>query len=374
MRKWFWNWWNNGLNNGFRYDNERMRKGYSLSVGLGGNISKSLNDVGRLARLGEPIPPRFASASEDAGNGSLMRLGAVPVRYHLDAEQARAVARESSLATHPGQLAADACDFAAYVISRAIRRGAGEPAGARAWLDAVCAEYLALMDRGGAGAAPRAELRRLLRAEEAEGSTERCWNWRGERLELERTLASRGAAYNGFPVSAGYFGSFSLDGLAMALHAVYTTDAADAAVVKVVNMAGDADTTGAICGQIAGAFYGAGALNPAWVEDVRRWDRRDIELRAVALYAEAVRDARAAAAAAAAPGGGLPTARTDAPPPTEARPDVGPGGAGLAAGEEEAPPPLDEEEASPAAAGLDGDPPGAAAAAGEGSAAGEVPQ
>jgi ADP-ribosylglycohydrolase len=38
------------------------------------------------------------------------------------------VARESSLATHPGQLAADACDFAAYVISRAIRRGAGRGA------------------------------------------------------------------------------------------------------------------------------------------------------------------------------------------------------------------------------------------------------
>lgn len=226
-----------------------------------------------------------------------MRLGAVPVRYHLDAERARAMARESSLATHPGQLAADACDFAAYVIVRAISRGAEEPAGARAWLDAVCADYLAQMDRGGAATAPRAELRRLLRAEESEGSTERCWNWRGERLELERTLANRGASYNGFPVSAGYFGSFSLDGLAMALHAFYTTDAADAAVVKVVNMAGDADTTGAICGQMAGAFYGVGALNPAWVEDVRRWDRRDIELRAVALYAEAVRDARAAAVA-----------------------------------------------------------------------------
>jgi ADP-ribosylglycohydrolase len=294
------------------------RSGYSLSVGLGGNISKSLSDVGQLARRGEPIPPRFASASEDAGNGSLMRLGAVPVRYHLDAERARVMARESSLATHPGQLAADACDFATYVIVRAIRRGTEEPTGARAWLDTVCADYLERMDCGKVAA--RTELRRLLRAEEPEDSAERCWNWRGERLELEWTVKRRGASYNGFPVSAGYFGSFSLDGLAMALHAFYTTDTADAAVVKVVNMAGDADTTGAICGQIVGAFYGAGALNPAWVEDVRRWDRRDIELRAIALYAEAVRDARAAVAGGGVGSGEVPAVLADAQHRTDARP------------------------------------------------------
>merc|ERR1719232_1799142 len=39
----FWNWWNNGYNNAFR--NEPGRTG---SVGLGGNISKSLNNVSRV--------------------------------------------------------------------------------------------------------------------------------------------------------------------------------------------------------------------------------------------------------------------------------------------------------------------------------------
>ena len=44
------------------------------------------------------------------------------------------------------------------------------------------------------------------------GSTERCWAWRNESIGIEQTLKARGRSYNGYPVSAGYFGSFSLDG------------------------------------------------------------------------------------------------------------------------------------------------------------------
>ena len=286
-RIWFWNWWNNGLNNGFRYDSERCKVGeqHSLSVGLGGNISKSLENVGRLVRSGMAVPACFESISEDAGNGSLMRLGAIPIRYHFDLQMARDTARKSSLATHPGALAADACDFMTFLIVRAILRGPDEPAVARIWLDMMRDDYLKRIAGGEVQARP--ELVRLVQAAEADSSTERCWNWRDGSLQLRETIARRGTTYNGFPVSAGYFGSFCLDGLAMALHAVYTTDSLNAAIVKVVNMAGDSDTTGAICGQIAGAFYGINALNPAWVEDLNRWDRREIELRAIALYAEA---------------------------------------------------------------------------------------
>ena len=55
------------------------------------------------------------------------------------------------------------------------------------------------------------ELGRLLRSAEPEGSTERCWNWRAERLECRRTVDNRRAAsfdgtYNGYPVLPGYFG------------------------------------------------------------------------------------------------------------------------------------------------------------------------
>ena len=58
-----------------------------------------------------------------------------------------------------------------------------------------------------------------------------------------------GKEYNGYPVIAGYFGAYSLDGLAMALHCVYNTTSFDDALVKCVNFNGDADSTGSMVGQ-----------------------------------------------------------------------------------------------------------------------------
>jgi hypothetical protein len=48
-RVWYWNWWHHGLNNAFRLDKTRFNQfeGASLSVGLGGNISKSLSQTGK---------------------------------------------------------------------------------------------------------------------------------------------------------------------------------------------------------------------------------------------------------------------------------------------------------------------------------------
>lgn len=46
----------------------------------------------------------------------------------------------------------------------------------------------------------------------------------------------------------------SMDALAMALHCVHSTDSFSAALLKIVNMRGDSDSTGAVCGQIAGAM------------------------------------------------------------------------------------------------------------------------
>ncbi len=42
----------------------------------------------------------------------------------------------------------------------------------------------------------------------------------------------------------------------MALHCIYTTGSFEDAVVKCINYAGDADSTGSVTGQIAGAIYG----------------------------------------------------------------------------------------------------------------------
>jgi hypothetical protein len=40
------------------------------------------------------------------------------------------------------------------------------------------------------------------------------------------------------------------------------------AVLKAVNLGGDADTTGAICGQIAGAYYGETNIPNSWLDNL----------------------------------------------------------------------------------------------------------
>merc|ERR1711907_392777 len=98
---------------------------------------------------------------------------------------------------------------------------------------------------------------RLLRADEPAGSPECCWNWRTEQsLDIAGALKARDSWYNGYYVDAHYFGSYSLDGLAMALHSVANSDSFDTAIERCVNLRGDADTTSAIASQIAGAMYG----------------------------------------------------------------------------------------------------------------------
>ena len=114
---------------------------------------------------------------------------------------------------------------------------------------------------------------------------ERCWNWRDATLELGLSMGYRGARYNGYPNAAGYFGSFCIDGLAMAMHAVATTTSFDRAIEKCVNMLGDADSTGAICGQIAGALYGYRSIGGRFRRELHQWDDGHIALRAALLVA-----------------------------------------------------------------------------------------
>jgi ADP-ribosylglycohydrolase len=210
-----------------------------------------------------------------------MRLAAVPILFHKHPDLAVIVGRESSLTTHPGSIAADACGFLAFVIARGIARPSDCSVSMASFLDECCDLYLKRPE-----VQTQATLKRLLLAFEPANSLERCWNWRDPNGPyLIETLEARGQRYNGFPVSAGYFGSYSMDGLAMALHCAYHTRDAHAAITRCVNLLGDADSTGAVCGQIVGSFYGARALDKRLVAAVERWDQGEISLRSALLFA-----------------------------------------------------------------------------------------
>jgi len=85
-------------------------------------------------------------------------------------------------------------------------------------------------------------------------------------------------------LNPGYIGSYAMDGLAMALHILYKTKSFSEALLKAVNLRGDADTVGAITGQIAGCFYGCSAIPVEWKKTVMKWDNNEIALRAHRLH------------------------------------------------------------------------------------------
>lgn len=286
MRVRFWTWWTRGYNNAFR--NDSTREG---SVGLGGNIANSLAAM----RTGKVPPPYVLSKTDDSGNGSLMRLAPIPLFYSSPyaSDVLLEAARKSSLTTHPGDHASEACAFMGFLIASAVRdrRPHAPYAGGlsmRAWLDESVTKYLKteLPKRGGGGGVHA--VKRLLESNEPNSSLERNWNWRSSSLDILSTLKRRQSSpsgtYNGHPVSRGYFGAYSIDGLAVAMHSCYHTTSFSAAVERCVNFLGDADSTGAMVGQIAGAFYGIQSIDVRLVESLLEWDNGEIALRAVLLH------------------------------------------------------------------------------------------
>lgn len=272
----FWCWWNRGYNNAFRKDGSRTG-----SVGLGGNIAKSLTAL-TYAAHGE-VPPSYDAATEDAGNGSLMRFTPISVYLHgADYQEVYDIARRSSYTTHPGIIAAEACSLLGHLIVAALNLPAG-PVNPKSFIEEQMAAYIertGLAKKSGWGW----DQMNWLATGRPVNATERCWEWRNDSLDIEGTLRARGSSYNGYPVSAGYFGSYSMDGLAMAIWSVYHTTSFDEAVVRSVNLLGDADSHGSITGQLAGALYGYKAINQQFIDWLTEWDDHEFAVRGVLLH------------------------------------------------------------------------------------------
>ena len=92
-------------------------------------------------------------------------------------------------------------------------------------------------------------------------------------------MQSRGAPWSPvklmYPVAAHQIrgNGYVVDALEAALWCFWTTDTFSAAVLAASNLGDDADTTAAICGQVAGAYYGQSGIPVPWVEKLYLKDR-----------------------------------------------------------------------------------------------------
>ena len=317
-------WWLFGYNNVFRRDDERRCRcrlwglprccekspgecalRSRTSVGLGGNIFNSLEELWKAWRIGkhlegsEDLPEETGREGNDSGNGSIMRLAPVAVRFSRDMGRAVAVAAKQSRSTHPGDTAADCCKFLAYILARAIESPqdlslppteSREPSltgsnlatterfPMQNFLDQVAGDFVVEFGDG-----LDETVKQLVLAQDRGDKRESHWNWKSEASKIDEALEARGEFYNGYGNTASYFGSYCVDGLAIALQACYWSRDFDEAVLMTVNHLGDADTTGAIAGQIAGAFYGMRGISHAHKRRLWRWDGGDTTLRASIL-------------------------------------------------------------------------------------------
>ena len=282
IRSRFWNWANNGYNNAFKHCTEQHSP--YRSVGLGGNISKSLAAISNK-RFAE-IPDFYLSATEDSGNGGLMRIAAVPVFYStVPVELCMKYCGLSSQTTHPGILATRAAEFMGYFIFHAITRPGDDISTAYEFALHTTTEYIAkyCVEESPWFKEGNDTIAKLLASNESLSSTELCWNWKNKKLELLLCMRNRGDSYNGYPNHEGYFGSFCLDGRAMALHSFASTSSFAESLEKCINYRGDADSTASICGQLAGAFYGIDDIPSFILNDILPWDDSENVLRAFML-------------------------------------------------------------------------------------------
>lgn len=208
----YWRWGNEG------YNSTRDR-----AFGVGKTVAKAM---ARFLKTDEPFSG--STDPKSAGNGSIMRLAPV-VMFHLnDRERAIYYAGESSRTTHQAAEAIEACQLLAHILWTCIHR--------------------------------RKDKTNLFDALETNLSSPAL-----QALVERRYMAKLETEI----VGSGYV----VESLEAALWAFETTDSFENAILAAANLGDDSDTTAAVCGQIAGAYYGYSDIPEAWLQKLFEHDR-----------------------------------------------------------------------------------------------------
>jgi ADP-ribosyl-[dinitrogen reductase] hydrolase len=201
------------------------RDGYMSSTGRCFDIGNTtLAALAKFERTGEPYCG--ATDNRSAGNGCIMRLAPVPMFYHHDYDLAVTMSGDSSRTTHGALECVDACRLLGAVLHSALAGASKE--------DILFGHDI--------------------------GVTETIDAIRRGEYRTKQQSEIRGSGY-------------VVDSLEAALWCFLNTDSFEAAILAAVNLGDDADTTAAVCGQVAGAFYGEIGIPAAWLSKLALADK-----------------------------------------------------------------------------------------------------
>lgn len=200
------------------------REGYLSSTGICFDIGNTVRSaLHRFEQTGDPISGSTAPYS--AGNGSIMRLAPVAMFFVKDMQASIKNSAKSSLTTHGTRTAVDACRYFGSLVTGALN-GIGK--------DTLLSEEYFSDD---------------------------------EHLAREIAEIARGSFKEKEPpeiMGTGYV----VKSLEAALWAFNRSDSFESGCLMAVNLGDDADTTGAVYGQIAGAYYGEAGLPENWLAQI----------------------------------------------------------------------------------------------------------
>jgi ADP-ribosyl-[dinitrogen reductase] hydrolase len=209
--------------------------GYLSSTGDCFDIGMTVREALTLFQnTGNP----FAGSTDpySAGNGSMMRLAPVVLFYYPDLQNVRTFSADSSRTTHAAQEAIDCCLVLAQAICNAL------------------------------GGASKAKVLQLADVP----------------LMTPKVKAIAAGEYRDKPGAEIVGSGYSVASLEAALWCFHHTDSYADAVLAAANLGDDADTTAAIVGQLAGAYYGLTAIPSEWLG--RLWMADEIQAMADGLF------------------------------------------------------------------------------------------
>ena len=190
--------------------------------GIGGTTRESIE---RFEKTGE-----LYSGVEDpnrAGNGSIMRLAPVPLFFAQNPKEAVERSAESSRTTHGARNAVDACRYFGDLLT---------------------------------GAVNGVEKDELL--SERYSPVPGLWDEYPLAPEIDEVAAGTFKRRQPPKIEGSGYVVRSLEA---ALWAFYNSDSFSGGCLLAVNLGDDTDTTGAVYGQLAGAFYGAEDIPKSWL-------------------------------------------------------------------------------------------------------------
>lgn len=197
------------------------------SIGVGQTVLRTL-----LNHKDDESPYATIHSTNSDGNGSLMRIAPIPLFYKNNPIDAMKYAELSSKITHSSVLCSDACKYYSGLIIGALNGISKE--------ELLSKLYSPIKDY-----------------------------WIENKLSKEIEEVAKGSFKEKEPpeiIGSGYV----VKSMEASLWAFYNSNSFEEGLLKAVNLGDDADTTGAIYGQLAGAYYGFKNIPERWTKNVSK--------------------------------------------------------------------------------------------------------